>query len=269
VQVTSDSSVAAANFGLTAEAPITRRVERRARYAEKVDADMDQRTRRAAPENLFTPQTSRSLKSSFEHSPTEATARRDPSLPVAAFASARRPNHTALPSEAAPASRMATSSLPRFEKPERGHLAPAEPSELETLTFTKVAGPQPAQGNPTRRPPGRTGKTPTLARHHTRPNVRRQVEVSPPKGIPGQMRFAAAVQRAVEGPASVPQDQFATAAFAASSLPGRHGDPREHLWPDLPAARSVELADDLATAERETDSLRRLEREQRGILWNA
>jgi len=42
----------------------------------------------------------------------------------------------------------------------------------------------------------------------------------------------------------------------------------ENPWPDLPSASSLEIADELLANERELDRYRRLEREQRGALWN-
>jgi hypothetical protein len=42
----------------------------------------------------------------------------------------------------------------------------------------------------------------------------------------------------------------------------------ENPWPDLPQAVPLELAEELAANERELDRYRRLEREQRGTLWN-
>jgi hypothetical protein len=42
----------------------------------------------------------------------------------------------------------------------------------------------------------------------------------------------------------------------------------ENPWPDLPHAVPLELAEELAANERELDRYRRLEREQRGTLWN-
>jgi hypothetical protein len=43
----------------------------------------------------------------------------------------------------------------------------------------------------------------------------------------------------------------------------------ESMWPTLPPARSFELSDELAAMDREAETLRRLDREQRGTLWNA
>jgi hypothetical protein len=43
----------------------------------------------------------------------------------------------------------------------------------------------------------------------------------------------------------------------------------ESVWPTLPPARAFEVIDELTAMEREADALRRLDREQRGTLWNA
>jgi hypothetical protein len=46
-------------------------------------------------------------------------------------------------------------------------------------------------------------------------------------------------------------------------------EPGESVWPTLPAAPRFEMADELATMEREAETLWRLDQEQRGTLWNA
>jgi hypothetical protein len=55
--------------------------------------------------------------------------------------------------------------------------------------------------------------------------------------------------------------------FAEDSRTSNASD--KDCWPALPPAPSFELADELQAKETETEALRRLEQEQRGILWNA
>jgi hypothetical protein len=43
----------------------------------------------------------------------------------------------------------------------------------------------------------------------------------------------------------------------------------ESMWPTLPPSPVFEVVDELAAMEREAEALRRLDREQRGTLWNA
>jgi hypothetical protein len=43
----------------------------------------------------------------------------------------------------------------------------------------------------------------------------------------------------------------------------------EACWPSLPSSPEFELVDELQTMKRESEALDRLEREQRGTLWNA
>lgn len=45
-------------------------------------------------------------------------------------------------------------------------------------------------------------------------------------------------------------------------------DAGESMWPTLPPARAFQMTDELAAVERELETLRRLDREQRGTLWN-
>jgi hypothetical protein len=42
----------------------------------------------------------------------------------------------------------------------------------------------------------------------------------------------------------------------------------ESMWPTLPLSPAFEVVDELAAMEREAEALRRLDREQRGTLWN-
>jgi hypothetical protein len=55
------------------------------------------------------------------------------------------------------------------------------------------------------------------------------------------------------------------AASVASAAPGIGENP----WPDLPTAPVLEITDEVAARERQMERLQRLEREQRGTLWNA
>ncbi len=61
------------------------------------------------------------------------------------------------------------------------------------------------------------------------------------------------------------RDRFASVDLAAPAL----RESREDMWPTLPPARNFEIADELAAIEREAETLRRLDREQKGISWNA
>lgn len=58
---------------------------------------------------------------------------------------------------------------------------------------------------------------------------------------------------------------FASVDLAAPALV----EPGENVWPTLLAASRFEIADELAAMEREAETLRRLDQEQRGTLWNA
>jgi hypothetical protein len=63
--------------------------------------------------------------------------------------------------------------------------------------------------------------------------------------------------------------RFASTDFATPALT----ESSESMWPTLPPSRSFEanfeIGDELAALEREAETLRRLDREQRGTLWNA
>lgn len=50
--------------------------------------------------------------------------------------------------------------------------------------------------------------------------------------------------------------------------PAALADASDNLWPTLPPASGFDLADDLLEREAESNTLRRLEQEQRGILWS-
>jgi hypothetical protein len=55
----------------------------------------------------------------------------------------------------------------------------------------------------------------------------------------------------------------------AASVPLATAESGENPWPDLPTAPVLEIADEVAARERQVERLKRLEREQRGTLWNA
>jgi hypothetical protein len=81
-----------------------------------------------------------------------------------------------------------------------------------------------------------------------------------------ETQFVAATQKhSAPGP-NWTTDSASTASIKAQRM---SSEPAESLWPSLPPSRSFEFADELAAAEREYDSLRRLRSEQRGTLWNA
>ena len=54
----------------------------------------------------------------------------------------------------------------------------------------------------------------------------------------------------------------------AASVPSAVPESGENPWPDLPTAPDLEIADEVAARERQIERLQRLEREQRGTLWN-
>jgi hypothetical protein len=54
----------------------------------------------------------------------------------------------------------------------------------------------------------------------------------------------------------------------AASVPMAASESGENPWPDLPSARGFDIADEVARRERQMERLQRLEREQRGTLWN-
>ncbi|MDQ1707774.1 MAG: hypothetical protein QOJ88_985 [Pyrinomonadaceae bacterium] len=70
---------------------------------------------------------------------------------------------------------------------------------------------------------------------------------------------------------SAPGPKWTTDSASTASIKAQRmsSEPAESLWPSLPPSRAFEFADELAAAEREDDSLRRLRSEQRGTLWNA
>src|SRR5262249_5258012 len=55
---------------------------------------------------------------------------------------------------------------------------------------------------------------------------------------------------------------------AASSVPLSELATGENPWPDLPPSLPFEISEEFANNERELKRYQRLEREQRGILWN-
>src|SRR5207253_834134 len=55
----------------------------------------------------------------------------------------------------------------------------------------------------------------------------------------------------------------------AASAPRDVGQSSENQWPALPVEPQSELTDEILAVEREMKRVRRLEREQRGISWNA
>ena len=59
--------------------------------------------------------------------------------------------------------------------------------------------------------------------------------------------------------------RFASADLAMPAL----SESSESMWPTLPPSRDIEITDELAALDREIETLRRLDREQRGTLWNA
>jgi hypothetical protein len=59
--------------------------------------------------------------------------------------------------------------------------------------------------------------------------------------------------------------RFASADLATPAL----SEASESMWPTLPPSRDIEITDELAALDREIETLRRLDREQRGTLWNA
>ncbi|MGH9882052.1 MAG: hypothetical protein ACRD6N_11505, partial [Pyrinomonadaceae bacterium] len=54
----------------------------------------------------------------------------------------------------------------------------------------------------------------------------------------------------------------------AASVPLAATESGENPWPDLPSARGFDFADEVGARERQKERLQRLEREQRGTLWN-
>ncbi len=70
---------------------------------------------------------------------------------------------------------------------------------------------------------------------------------------------------AVNVPALMDEETMNEAASVASAAPGIGENP----WPDLPTAPVLEITDEVAARERQMERLQRLEREQRGTLWNA
>jgi hypothetical protein len=64
------------------------------------------------------------------------------------------------------------------------------------------------------------------------------------------------------------RSEFALAEPTAPARVSSKPEPRENPWPELPAARTFDIADELASKDQEAEGLRRLEQEQRGVLWN-
>jgi hypothetical protein len=136
-----------------------------------------------------------------------------------------------------------TSGFTLHEVAERARFKPA--GGAERATETELA--------PTGRP-----KRPDLPAWNPEPPTRRE-----PTPL-----FSAGPQPKLAGSTPTWRNEFASVTLEANSLIGSRGDQGESLWPTLPVARGFELADELANAERDDDSLQRLEREQRGNLWN-
>ena len=63
--------------------------------------------------------------------------------------------------------------------------------------------------------------------------------------------------------------EFASVELAAPGPIQSRIESNENVWPALPPAPRFDIADELAAMEHEAETLRRLDQEQRGILWNA
>lgn len=88
--------------------------------------------------------------------------------------------------------------------------------------------------------------------------------------VPSQSRSAESLLRGATTNAATrgvehPRHRFASTDFATPAL----SESSESMWPTLPPSRNFEITDELAALEREAETLRRLDREQRGTLWNA
>ncbi|MDQ1728187.1 MAG: hypothetical protein QOD33_312 [Pyrinomonadaceae bacterium] len=152
---------------------------------------------------------------------------------------------------------------------------PAHPSEVNFAeaaarsadVFALVLSDEPASGRGgrderTRRFVGRA--QPVSSPRLPPPNPSRVTTASRPGR--NETQFVATAQKRSAPAPNWTSDSSATASIKARRM---SSEPAESVWPSLPPSRAFEFADELAAAEREDDSLRRLRSEQRGTLWNA